>query len=59
MFDPMIAKLIVWDATASRQRSGCSARCRVPDRAGLITLIPFHRAILATEQWARASPAAT
>ena len=29
------------------------------DSGGLTTLIPFHKAILATEQWAEARPAAT
>jgi acetyl-CoA/propionyl-CoA carboxylase biotin carboxyl carrier protein len=53
-YDPMIAKLIVWDTT----RALATARMR---RAlgeytidGLTTLIPFHRALLGTEQWAAA-----
>ncbi len=53
MYDPMVAKLIVWDAdraqaTARMRRALAEFRIE-----GLKTLIPFHRALLATEQWAR------
>ena len=54
MYDPMVAKLIVWDA--DRQ----SATRRMIRALGeyeitlLKTLIPFHQAILDTEQWANA-----
>src|SRR5579884_1748258 len=54
MYDPMVAKLIVWDI----DREGATARMvralEEYEIGGLVTLIPFHRAILATEQWARA-----
>jgi acetyl-CoA/propionyl-CoA carboxylase biotin carboxyl carrier protein len=51
MYDPMVAKLIVWDrdrekATARMQRALEEYRI-----GGLSTLIPFHKALLATEQW--------
>ncbi len=53
MYDPMIAKLIVWD----RDRELATRRMlRALDEyevGGLTTLIPFHRALLDTEQWAR------
>jgi acetyl-CoA/propionyl-CoA carboxylase, biotin carboxylase, biotin carboxyl carrier protein len=53
MYDPMVAKLIVWDA----DREQATARMlRALDEfqiGGLKTLIPFHKALLATEQWAR------
>jgi acetyl-CoA/propionyl-CoA carboxylase biotin carboxyl carrier protein len=54
MYDPMIAKLIVWDADreqATRRMIRALGEYRIE---GLKTLIPFHKAILATEQWRRA-----
>jgi acetyl-CoA/propionyl-CoA carboxylase, biotin carboxylase, biotin carboxyl carrier protein len=53
MYDPMVAKLIVWDATrelATRRMLRALGEYEV---GGLTTLIPFHSALLATEQWAR------
>ncbi len=53
MYDPMVAKLIVWDADreqATRRMLRALAEFEIE---GLRTLIPFHRALLATEQWAR------
>jgi acetyl-CoA/propionyl-CoA/long-chain acyl-CoA carboxylase, biotin carboxylase, biotin carboxyl carrier protein len=54
MYDPMIAKLIVWDT----DRDGATRRMlRALDEyeiEGTDTLLPFHRALLATEQWQRA-----
>ena len=53
MYDPMVAKLIVWDADreqATRRMLRALAEFEIE---GLKTLIPFHRALLATEQWAR------
>jgi acetyl-CoA/propionyl-CoA carboxylase biotin carboxyl carrier protein len=51
LYDPMIAKLIVWDV----DRSASTARMlRALDEfeiGGLKSLIPFHKALLATEQW--------
>src|SRR5436190_7035502 len=52
LYDPMVAKLIAWDidrekATARMLRALGEYRIEP-----LVTLIPFHRAILATEQWA-------
>jgi acetyl-CoA/propionyl-CoA carboxylase biotin carboxyl carrier protein len=53
MYDPMVAKLIVWD----KDREAATKRMlRALDEyeiAPLSTLIPFHKAILQTEQWAR------
>src|SRR5438552_2238842 len=53
MYDPMVAKLIVWDADRA-QATGRMLRA-LPDFEieGLKMLIPFHRALLASEQWAR------
>ena len=52
-YDPMLAKLIVWDsdreqATARMLRALSEFRIEGPT-----TLIGFHRALLATKQWAR------
>ncbi len=54
MYDPMVAKLIVWDvdreqATARMLRALGEYRIE-----GLKTLIPFHQALLQTSQWASA-----
>jgi acetyl-CoA/propionyl-CoA carboxylase biotin carboxyl carrier protein len=54
LYDPMIAKLIV----AGRDREAATARMlRALDEfeiGGLTTLIPFHKALLRSEQWQRA-----
>ena len=54
MYDPMVAKLIVWDV----DREAATARMlRALDEyviTELKTLIPFHTALLATDQWANA-----
>ncbi len=54
MYDPMVAKLIVWDVdreSATRRMLRALAEYEITE---LKTLIPFHSALLATEQWARA-----
>ena len=51
LYDPMIAKLIVWDvdreASTRRMRRALSEY----EIGGLKTLIPFHLALLDTDQW--------
>ena len=51
MYDPMVAKLIVWD----RDRQAATDRMlRALEEyriGGLSTLIPFHKALLKTDQW--------
>jgi acetyl-CoA/propionyl-CoA carboxylase biotin carboxyl carrier protein len=54
MYDPMIAKLIVWDVDREHATSRMLRSLGEYEVGGLTTLIPFHRAILATEEWARA-----
>jgi acetyl-CoA/propionyl-CoA carboxylase biotin carboxyl carrier protein len=54
MYDPMVAKLIVWDSDRVRATSRMLRALREYEITELKTLIPFHRAILATEQWANA-----
>jgi acetyl-CoA/propionyl-CoA carboxylase, biotin carboxylase, biotin carboxyl carrier protein len=52
LYDPMIAKLIVWDvdrAASTRRMLRALGEYEIGE---LKTLIPFHQALLATEQWA-------
>jgi acetyl-CoA/propionyl-CoA carboxylase biotin carboxyl carrier protein len=53
MYDPMVAKLIVWDADRKQATSRMLRALGEFEIEGLKTLIPFHQALLATEQWAR------
>jgi len=53
MYDPMVAKLIVWDVDREHATRRMLRALDEYEIGGLTTLIPFHRAILATEQWAR------
>jgi acetyl-CoA/propionyl-CoA carboxylase, biotin carboxylase, biotin carboxyl carrier protein len=54
MYDPMIAKLIVWDADRSSATARMVRALSEYEIGGLKTLLPFHTAILQTEQWANA-----
>jgi acetyl-CoA/propionyl-CoA carboxylase, biotin carboxylase, biotin carboxyl carrier protein len=53
MYDPMVAKLIVWDVDREKATRRMLRALGEYDSGGLTTLIPFHEAILATEQWER------
>jgi acetyl-CoA/propionyl-CoA carboxylase biotin carboxyl carrier protein len=53
MYDPMVAKLIVWDADRAQATRRMLRALAEYEIEGLRTLIPFHQALLATEQWAR------
>ncbi len=53
MYDPMVAKLIVWDADREQATRRMLRALREYEIEGLRTLIPFHEALLATDQWAR------
>jgi acetyl-CoA/propionyl-CoA carboxylase biotin carboxyl carrier protein len=53
MYDPMVAKLIVWDVDRERATRRMLRALGEYEIGGLRTLIPFHTALLATEQWAR------
>jgi len=53
MYDPMVAKLIVWDADREQATRRMLRALGEYEIEGLRTLLPFHRALLATEQWAR------
>lgn len=54
MYDPMVAKLIVWDVdreSATRRMLRALSEYEITE---LKTLIPFHTALLATDQWGNA-----
>jgi acetyl-CoA/propionyl-CoA/long-chain acyl-CoA carboxylase, biotin carboxylase, biotin carboxyl carrier protein len=53
MYDPMVAKLIVWDVDREHATRRMLRALDEYEVGGLTTLIPFHKAILATDQWAR------
>src|SRR4051812_48710334 len=52
LYDPMIAKLIVWDVDRAASTQRMLRALGEYEIGGLKTLIPFHKALLATEQWA-------
>jgi acetyl-CoA/propionyl-CoA carboxylase biotin carboxyl carrier protein len=54
MYDPMVAKLIVWDVDREHATARMVRALREFEIGGLKTLLPFHEAILQTEQWANA-----
>ena len=51
LYDPMIAKLIVWDVDREASTRRMIRALHEYEIGGLKTLIPFHQALLATEQW--------
>jgi acetyl-CoA/propionyl-CoA carboxylase biotin carboxyl carrier protein len=51
LYDPMIAKLIVWDVDREASTRRMLRALGEYEIGGLKTLIPFHQALLATEQW--------
>jgi acetyl-CoA/propionyl-CoA carboxylase, biotin carboxylase, biotin carboxyl carrier protein len=53
LYDPMVAKLIVWDRDRERATARMLRALGEYEIEPLVTLIPFHQAILATEQWRR------
>src|SRR6202167_4120462 len=53
MYDPMVAKLIVWDADREQATRRMLRALSEFEIGELKTLIPFHQALLATGQWAR------
>jgi acetyl-CoA/propionyl-CoA carboxylase biotin carboxyl carrier protein len=54
MYDPMVAKLIVWDVDREQATARMLRALREYRIDGLRTLLPFHEAILQTQQWANA-----
>jgi acetyl-CoA/propionyl-CoA carboxylase biotin carboxyl carrier protein len=54
MYDPMVAKLIVWDTDREKATKRMLRALGEYEIEHLKTLIPFHQALLATDQWANA-----
>jgi acetyl-CoA/propionyl-CoA carboxylase biotin carboxyl carrier protein len=54
-YDPMVSKLIVWDVDREQATKRMLRALGEYEIEGLTTLIPFHQAIMATEDWAKAS----
>src|SRR5262245_14389764 len=52
LYDPMVAKLIVWDADREKATRRMARALREFEIEGVKTLIPFHKAIMDSEQWA-------
>src|SRR5204863_5929325 len=52
LYDPMVAKLIVWDVDRERATARMLRALEEFEIEGVTTLIPFHKAIMASEQWA-------
>src|SRR5687768_956642 len=51
LYDPMIAKLIVWDVDREASTRRMLRALAEYEIGGLKTLIPFHTALLDTDQW--------
>jgi acetyl-CoA/propionyl-CoA carboxylase, biotin carboxylase, biotin carboxyl carrier protein len=54
MYDPMVAKLIVWDKDRESATKRMLRALGEYEIGELRTLIPFHQALLATDQWGNA-----
>jgi acetyl-CoA/propionyl-CoA carboxylase biotin carboxyl carrier protein len=54
MYDPMVAKLIVWDVDREQATARMLRALGEYEIGGLKTLLPFHDAILRSRQWAEA-----
>jgi acetyl-CoA/propionyl-CoA carboxylase biotin carboxyl carrier protein len=52
MYDPMFAKLIVWDLDREKATARMLRALGEYEIGGITTLVPFHQALLATNQWA-------
>jgi len=53
LYDPMIAKLIVWDGDRDSATRRMIRALREFELEGVRSLIPFHIGLLQTEQWAK------
>ncbi len=51
MYDPMFAKLIVWDLDREKATARMLRALGEYEIGGITTLVPFHQALLATKQW--------
>jgi len=51
MYDPMVAKVIVWDVDREQATARMLRALGEYEIEGLKTLLPFHRTLLETRQW--------
>src|SRR6201990_2134115 len=56
LYDPMVAKLIVWDADREEATRRMTRALREVESEGVKTLTPSHKAIMDSEQWAKGEP---
>ena len=54
LYDPMIGKLIVWDVDREASTKRMLRALDEYEIGGVKTLIPFHKALLSTDQWRNA-----
>jgi acetyl-CoA/propionyl-CoA carboxylase biotin carboxyl carrier protein len=54
LYDPMVAKLIVWDTDRELATRRMLRALEEFEVEGVTTLMPFHKAIMASQQWANA-----
>jgi acetyl-CoA/propionyl-CoA carboxylase biotin carboxyl carrier protein len=54
LYDPMVAKLIVWDSTRELATRRMLRALDEFEVEGVTTLMPFHKAIMASDQWKHA-----
>jgi acetyl-CoA/propionyl-CoA carboxylase biotin carboxyl carrier protein len=52
IYDPMFAKLIAWDLDREKATARMLRALGEYEIEGITTLVPFHRALLSTKQWA-------
>jgi acetyl-CoA carboxylase biotin carboxylase subunit len=56
-YDSLLAKVVVWDVDRETATARMLRALGEFELGGVDTLLPFHRRLLATEQWARAESA--
>jgi acetyl-CoA/propionyl-CoA carboxylase biotin carboxyl carrier protein len=54
LYDPMVAKLIVWDTSRELATRRMLRALEEFEVDGVTTLMPFHKAIMASQQWSNA-----
>ncbi len=54
LYDPLVAKLITWDTDRPRATARMLRALGEYEIGSLTTLVPFHQALLSTEQWRNA-----
>jgi acetyl-CoA/propionyl-CoA carboxylase biotin carboxyl carrier protein len=57
LYDPMVAKLIVWDVDREAATRRMLRALNEYEIEGVKTLLPFHKAIMASDEWANGETA--